>query len=208
MIRRAWLAAVVLGVWLAPAPAFAQLPGAVWGGAVVMAPLSDTADRFGLGYGFNIGASWRLLPMVGLRVDYVRSGIDPKAEAISVVPGSRIDVSSHIQFGSAAAVIEAPTGVVRVYIVAGAGIYRRDVSVSGVPGGTAVCDPWLLVCGADANGSRSTTDFGLNVGAGILIGPAFVEGRYHLMWGPEFTTPGGTVMATGKFFPVTVGVRF
>jgi hypothetical protein len=77
-----------------------------------------------------------------------------------------------------------------------------------------VCDPWWLVCYPQpvpverVLGSRSTTDVGMNVGAGLTAGMFFAEIRYHFMGGPEFTTSNGSRTANGKFLPLTVGVTF
>jgi hypothetical protein len=209
-MRKHWqvLAALAL-VALSPALAHAQKPIDIHVGGVVMAPLSDTADRFGVGYGFNAGLTWNVLGPFGLRADYVWSSIEPKTDELPVVGGRPLDVSGSIQFGTADVVFQAPPGRVRLYVLAGGGLYRRQVSVS-VPAGESICDPWLLVCGpvTGTNATRSTTDFGVNVGFGLTFSRVFVEGRYHFMWGPDYDTAAGTLTATGKFFPLTVGVRF
>ncbi len=202
------LLAIVL-IAASPAAARAQKAIDFNVGGVVMAPLSDTADRFGIGYGFNAGLTWNVLGPFGLRVDYVWSGIEPKTDQLPVVGGRPLDVSSSIQFGTADIVFQSQPAPVRLYVLAGGGIYRRQVSVS-VPAGESVCDPWLLVCGpvTGVNATRSTTDVGVNVGFGLTFSRVFVEGRYHFMWGPDYDTADGTITATGKFFPLTVGVRF
>jgi hypothetical protein len=100
-------------------------------------------------------------------------------------------------------------------MLAGVGLYRRSVALTTSGAGfVTVCDPWWFVCDPQPApvervvGSRSTTDFGVNVGAGLTAGMFFAEIRYHYMWGPTFTTPSGSQKATGKFLPLTVGVNF
>ena len=56
---------------------------------------------------------------------------------------------------------------------------------------------------------RSSTDLGVNVGAGFTYKLLFVEARYHYVFGPEFTRADGTTAkANSQFFPLTIGLRF
>jgi hypothetical protein len=110
---------------------------------------------------------------------------------------------------------QAPPGPVRLYMLAGVGLYRRSVTLTTSGTGlVTVCDPWWFVCDLQpvpaerVVGSRSTTDVGVNVGAGVTVRMLFAEIRYHYIWGPTFSTPSGTQKATGKFLPLTVGVNF
>ena len=70
-------------------------------------------------------------------------------------------------------------------------------------------------------GKRSSTDFGMNFGAGVNFAikdstSMFVEVRYHYIWGPEIDSANvpqplaGTTAtkANGQFLPITVGFRF
>ncbi|MCX6550482.1 MAG: outer membrane beta-barrel protein [Acidobacteria bacterium] len=183
------------------------------GGAIV-APLSGSADRFSIGAGADVGVVWKLNEQAGLKFDYMFAALGAKDIPISVMT-SPIDVKPRLQFGSAAFMFQAPPGPVRVYLVGGVGIYRRSVTLTTpATGMITVCDPWWLVCYPQpvpvdrVVGSRSTTDFGVNVGAGFTAGAFFVEARYHYITGPSFDTPTGRQTATGKFFPLTIGVQF
>jgi hypothetical protein len=60
-------------------------------------------------------------------------------------------------------------------------------------------------------GSRSSTDWGLNGGAGFSVRVAsglrvYAEGRYHYMFGPEIA--GSSENANGQYVPVMFGLRF
>lgn len=205
------LAAVTIGA----APALAQKKAVTFqGGGILMSPLSGTADHFKLGYGVDLGLTWNLSKQAGVRVEYVFSGIEPRNTPASSI-GPPLSIRARLQFGTAAFVFQAPPGRARLYVLAGVGVYHRtvDVSTSGT-GLIEVCNPWWFVCVPGAVsadrvvGSRSTTNIGVNVGFGVVVGPAFVEGRFHHSSGPTFETPDGPRKASGRFFPITVGVRF
>jgi hypothetical protein len=69
-------------------------------------------------------------------------------------------------------------------------------------------------------GERSSTDFGMDFGAGVNFSPVFAEFRYHYIWGPTIepavatplptTTTSTTTSrdANGQFIVLTFGVRF
>lgn len=142
----------------------------------------------------------------------------------------------NMQYGSAN-VLFSPTvsGKLKPYGITGLGVYYRPVSItSPAVGFTTICDPYWYVCYPTAVpveqviGSRSSTDFGMNFGGGVNYQVAdngasvFFEIRYHHVWGPEIsqanvpTQPiagvdppaAGALKATGKFLPITIGVRF
>ena len=181
------------------------------GGAIV-APLSGTADNFSIGYGIGGNATWHITGQTGLQFDYLYAGLGGKG----AVPGTApIDASLRMQYGTAAFVFQAPPGPFRLYLLAGGGIYHRSVSLTtSATGSVTVCNPWWFVCNAQpvpassVAGSHSSTDVGVNVGAGFTAGKFFAEVRYHYMTGPSYATPSGTQKATGKFFPLTIGARF
>ena len=107
------------------------------------------------------------------------------------------------------------SGKVGVYLLGGGGAYYRNVEVTQFEG-TAVapyCDPWLLYCSAvpvsvsSVIGSRTSWDLGLDAGIGLTYAVAppiprlYLEVRYHYIFGPSFTTPGGGKQtADGQFF--------
>jgi hypothetical protein len=202
-------------VMFSPAPALAQEKAVTFqGGGILMIPLSGTADHFKQGYGFDLGVTWNLSEQAGVRVDYMFSGIEPR-EASTRFATPQLSIKGRVQFGTAAFVFQAPPGRARLYVLAGGGIYHRAVDVSTLGAGLVnVCNPWWFVCSPGVVpvdrvvGSRSTTNVGVHVGFGVAIGPAFVEGRFHYSSGPTFETADGPEKATGKFFPITFGVRF
>jgi len=60
-------------------------------------------------------------------------------------------------------------------------------------------------------GERSSTDFGMDFGGGVSFSGIYAEVRYHYIWGPTITTPGGgtsTQKANGQFLQTTFGIRF
>ena len=207
----AWLVVLATAV-----PAAAQeKPLSLTVGGAVVGPLSASADRFSTGAGINIGATWHINNQAGVKVDYVWSTLGVQGDWPVPLTAEPIQIKPRIQFITAAFMFQAPPGPVRLYMLAGVGLYRRSVTLatSGT-GFVTVCDPWWFVCDPQpvpverVVGSRSTTDFGVNVGAGLTAGMFFAEIRYHYMWGPTFTTPSGIQKATGKFLPLTVGVNF
>jgi opacity protein-like surface antigen len=209
-------AAVWLVVLATAVPAAAQeKPLSLAVGGAVVGPLSASADRFSTGLGVTFGATWHINEQMGVKTDYVWSTLGVQDDWPVPRPSAPIQITPRIQFGTADFMFQAPPGRVRLYILAGVGLYRRSVTLatSGT-GFVMVCDPWWFVCDPQpvpverVAGSRSTTDVGVNVGAGLTAGMFFAEIRYHYMWGPTFTTPSGSQKATGKFLPLTVGVNF
>jgi len=181
------------------------------GGAIV-GPLSGTADNFSIGYGIDVNATWHLTGQMGLQFDYLYAGLGGKDVSQISAP---FDADLKLQYGTAAFVFQAPPGRVRLYLVAGGGLYHRSVSLkTSATGSVSVCNPWWFVCtsqpepAGSLTGSHASTDFGVNVGAGFTAAKFFAEVRYHYAFGPSYSTPSGTQKATGKFFPLTIGARF
>ena len=211
-MRRLALALVLL--MLSATAARAQEPPRVTfgvGGAIV-APLSGTADNFSIGYGIGGNATWHITEQTGVQFDYMYSSLGGKDATQGSAP---FDSDMKLQYGTAAFVFQAPPGPFRLYLLAGGGIYHRSVSLAtSATGSSAVCNPWWFVCNAQPApvqsiaGSRASTDFGVNIGAGFTAGKFFAEVRYHYAFGPSYSTPSGTQKATGKFFPLMVGARF
>jgi opacity protein-like surface antigen len=196
------------------------------------AALSEESDHFGNGYNFNLGVTFNVTPIIGIQAEYSFNGLGEKQITLPVSPtpsGVVTDTpffaNMNMQYGSFNAIIKPPTeGMARPYLVAGVGVYYRPVKVTTpavgyVPG---YCDPWYYVCYPGGYvpvdkivGSRSSTDFGMDVGGGVnfQVGEGtsiYVEARYHYIWGPEVTDPTTNVTkaANGQFFPITFGVRF
>ena len=214
MFNRVVMASVV--VLAAAMPATAQeKPFTVAAGGAVVGPLSGSADRFSTGLGFTAGLTWHFNDQLGLAADYVWSTLGVQDDWTGVVSSRPVQVTPRIAFGTVGVKFQAPPGPVRLYVVAGVGLYHRTVrlATSG-SGDIAVCDPWWFVCHPDpvpvgsVSRTRSSTDPGFNAGVGLTAGMFFAEIRYHYMWGPSFDTPAGRQTATGKFFPLTVGIVF
>ncbi len=210
------VALLCLAVLVMAVPAAAQdKPFSVAIGAALVGPLADSADRFSTGLGFTAGATWHLTPQIGLTGDYLWSTLGTQDHWSGFVATRPVDVTPRIQFGTVGLRFQAPPAKVRIHLAGGLGLYHRTVrmATSG-SGDISVCDPWWLVCTAGSvpvgsvNRTHSTTDPGINIGAGITAGMFFAEIRYHFTWGPSFATPSGAQQATGKFLPLTVGVVF
>lgn len=210
------IATACLAVLAAAMPAAAQeRPVTVAAGGAIVGPLSGGADRFSTGLGVAAGVTWHLSDQLGLTADYVWSALGVQDDWRGVVLSRPIDITPRIQFGTVDVKFQAPPGPVRLYVVAGVGLYHRSVRLATTGSDDiAVCDPWWFVCNPDPvpvgsiSRTRSSTDLGINVGAGLTAGMFFAEIRYHYMSGPSFDTPAGRQTATGKFFPLTFGVVF
>lgn len=212
-----WRTAGLLALCLAaPASAAAQeAPIVVHAAGVVTAPLSGTADHFNPGFGAAAGVTWNFAEYWGARADLAWSRLSAKDVPASI--GAPLDVSGHVGYATADIVFRGQPGAARIYVLAGVGLYRRAVSLSGSGSGQVnVCNPWWFVCEtkgvplARVTGGRSTTDVGINVGFGatFLRDRVFAEVRFHYATGPTYDTPQGEQIASGKFLPLMVGVRF
>jgi opacity protein-like surface antigen len=194
-------------------------------GAIAVGPLSGSARQFTLGLGVDLGVTWNIGEQIGLRFDYVQAALGakdtpqyPAVIPLDSDPRGRVaptEVHPRMKFGTASVVFQAPVQKVRIYVTGGVGVYRRSVSLTvSTPGLVSVCNPWWFVCfpgpvTADrVSATRSTTNLGVNVGAGLAISRFFVETRYHYVWGQTFSTAGGPVRASGKFLPIVLGARF
>lgn len=198
-----------------PAPSAQDGPATIFIGASAIGPLSGTADRFSIGFGVDIGASYNINEQMSIRGDWVFGQFGQSGEWPEPPLPVVFDTSLRAQFATANFVFHGPPGRARLYVMAGVGVYFRRVDVTGSSTGQVeVCDPWWFVCtggevgAAQVLGTRSHTSIGVNVGVGVRFSRYFVEGRYHYAGGPTYDTPSGSQTATGKFFPVTFGVTF
>lgn len=190
-------------------------PASIFIGATAIGPLSGTADRFSIGFGVDAGASFTITEQISIRGDWVFGHLGGAGDWPQPPLSVAFDTKLRTQFATVDVVFAGPPARAQLYVMGGVGVYFRTVDVTGISSErVAVCDPWWFVCSdgevssAQVAGSRSHTSFGVNVGAGVRVGRFFVEGRYHYAGGPTFETPVGRQAATGKFFPVTVGVVF
>jgi len=111
---------------------------------------------------------------------------------------------------------------VRVYAVAGPGMYYRNITIEEYVGSGYVCDPFWYICGSypitSVLGTRGGWDFGFNVGGGVGFklgdddnAEFTIESRYHYVVGPEVggsLSNGTTTKADGHYIPLTFGFRF
>ena len=175
------VAALSLGVLAFAAPVQAQSPVQFSLGGSLGIPLGDFGDAFKMGW-HALGAATftpASLP-VGIQVDANYSQFSVDAD--------NVDLKDRLMFATANAVYNfktAETSRLHPYLIGGVGVYNNKAT------------------GDDALSDKSTTDLGINAGAGfnIAAGAAslFVEGRFH-----DIFTDGGST----QFVPLTVGVRF
>jgi hypothetical protein len=212
-----WWWARILGLLLAlPASLAAQdKPFTAHAAGVLTAPLSGTADNFNPGFGAAAGVTWNLADYWGVRGDVAWSTLSAKSAPASV--GQSLDVSGNVGYVTADVVFRGQPSRARIYVLAGLGVYRRAVGLSGSGSGLVnVCNPWWFVCESGSVsvgrvvGTRSTTNVGVNVGFGAMFAHdrVFAEVRFHYATGPGYNTPQGEQIASGKFFPLMIGARF
>ncbi|NPC78306.1 outer membrane beta-barrel protein [Pyxidicoccus fallax] len=183
-------------------------------------PIADAGGRFKTGGGFQLGAGFQFQQRLGVLAEYLYTAYDVESDVLDV---ANVEGDHSMQAGSINAVVNLlPKSPIGIYLIGGPGLYYRRVAVSQLAGVAAVpyCDPWLYYCSTqvvpveEILGARSSTDFGLNAGAGItlsIVGDLrlYVEGRYHYIFGPEFTDAGGTSRrADGQYVPVMFGLRY
>jgi Outer membrane protein beta-barrel domain len=223
--RAAILSAVLLGAAMPVSAQDKRAEVTLGGGATF--PNSDVRDHLGDGYNINFGVTVNVSPVIGIEGLYSFNGLGEKRISIPVssAPGeptvpTDFFGSMNMQYGTVNLVARRPSGTVRPYLVAGLGVYYRPIKVTtpGVGFVPGYCDPWWYVCFPggfvpvdNIVGERSSTDFGMDFGGGVMFGPFFAEARYHYIWGPTVDTSaaGGTSRkANGQFLPITFGVRF
>jgi len=220
---------------MAAAPASAQAPDkkvTVNLGGGYTASLSDVRDYLGDGYNVNFGVTINLTETVGFQAEYSFTGLGQKRISLPVAgaPGGSTTPTDfygdmNMQYGDFNLVFKPNTGgKARPYVVAGVGVYYRPAKVTTPAVGYVppFCSPWWYYCSPGGFvpvdkivGSRSSTDFGMDVGGGVDIAMTdaasfYIEARYHYIWGPTFTDPTTSTerKATGQFFPITFGFRF
>jgi hypothetical protein len=169
---------------MAAGEASAQSPASFGIGGGVSIPSGSTSDA--LSTGWHGIALVRYMPAtvaVGFQIDgmYHRLGVEDG--------GLDLDLSTQIINGTANVVFAFPVSEetrFRPYLIGGGGIYNFDLKGDDAPSTT-----------------ESSTDWGLNVGAGFDIGfgggTLFLEGRFHNV----FTDGDDT-----KLIPITLGIRF
>jgi opacity protein-like surface antigen len=192
-------------------------------GAGVAFPVGDVADSFDTGWHLATGLTFNVNEVVGIQGEYQYfrfGGPDRTFDNLVGAPGDRILIESNHQMNVVdfnLVVRAGGTSGVRGYLLAGPGVYWRKVQLTTPSVGfITVCDPYWYVCYPTAVstdtiiGDRTSTDFGFNVGGGVNLGAFYVEARYHYVFGPDVSAPGGgeTRSSNASYFPITVGFRF
>ena len=189
--------------------------------------LSEANEHFGDGGNFTAGATFQLTPVIGIQGEYGYTGLGRKRVTVDIPGNGLTDFDAHMnmQYGTANIVFGGrPADGAVTFFSGGVGVYHRPVKVTTptvgfVPG---YCDPFWYVCWPGGFvevdqiiAQRSSTDFGINVGAGINFAlkgnvSAYFEVRYHYIWGPELKDATGASRgkANGQFLPLTFGIRF
>ena len=173
------VAALSLGLVAVAAPLHAQGAQFSLGGSVA-APLGDFDDAAKMGFHALAGVTLTPATMpVAFQLD---------GNFAQFSDESALDIKSRMLFATGNVVYKfktAETSRLHPYLIGGVGVYNSKAT------------------GDDALSDESTTDFGVNAGAGfnIMAGAAsvFVEGRFHNV----FTDPSNM-----QFIPLTLGVRF
>lgn len=215
-------------------PAAAQAQDRKWIGEIGFGPsiaLGQAGDNVGTGFAFQAGATYKMAPRYGFKIDTLVSHHDIKDDITAALGVG--DGNAWIWHLSGNFVVstnmEAKTSV---YGLAGLGIYYRKVELTNPSAGfVTVCDPWIGICypvlvpATQIVGSYSSTNFGMNFGGGVnfRVGhetAVFVETRYHYVWGDTPSQQvvvqpltGGPTQTSGgngnsQFFPIIFGVRF
>lgn len=172
---RASFMGVAAALAFSAADAQAQVGFSIAGGPSF--PMGDAGDMLDMGYHAKVAASFKLpvLP-IGLEADAMWNQFDfSDAE----------DANTRILSGSLNAVINLPTPGITPYIIGGVGMYNGKADIEGVD-------------------TESSTDFGVNVGAGVRLGlvglgGVFAEARLHNIFSEGEST---------RFVPVSLGIRF
>ncbi len=196
-------------------------------------PTSDVGEHFDTGITAPIGVTFNFSENLGLQFEYMYGRMGgPSTTVPNIDPGfdggpENLLLESHhsMHTGTFNVIFKTPArGAVGGYVMGGPGFYHRSVTVTTPDVGVIrVCNPWWYICTPVAVpvdrilGSRSSTDFGFNVGGGVTFGNFYVEIRYHYSRGPEVDVPvnlpeataeAGMVKATGHYIPINFGFRF
>ena len=203
------------------------------GGGYTVA-LSDVRDYLGDGYNINFGVTFNVNENIGIQAEYSFNGLGEKLVDLDLAgvnppPGQElvrnVYANMNMQYGTFNLVFKPSTeGRAKPYVVTGLGVYYRPIKVT-TPGAGYVppyCSPWWYYCYPGGFvpvdyilAEQSSTDFGMNFGAGVDIAMTdaasfYLEARYHYILGPELKDQAGKSYgkATGQFLPITFGFRF
>ena len=155
--------------------------------------MGDLGDNFGTGWGPAIGVTFDAPShRVAFQFEYAYRWFNVNDELPIGATRFSANHQTHQLAFNFIGNMTGPDSPVRVYGVAGPGMYYRKVEITEYEGTGLICG-WY-VCGAypvtSVVGSRGGWDFGFNVGAGIGFkmgddAEFFVESRYHYVAGPD-----------------------
>jgi opacity protein-like surface antigen len=194
--------------------------------------LSEVREHLGDGYNINLGVTFNTSENIGIQAEYSYTALGQKLvdlPQITPPPGltalRNLYADMNMQYVNFNVLFKPSTeSRVKPYVVAGAGVYFRPVTVT-TPGAGYVppyCDPWFYICWPGGLvpvdyivAEETSTDFGIDLGGGVNFGLSdaasfYVEARYHYIWGPELKNSAGESQgkANGQFLPITFGFRF
>jgi hypothetical protein len=246
-MRKLFVASLFVVVVAAPARAQDRPVGINFGGGWAF-PMSGIADSFDTGWNGSIGVTFNITPTIGIQSEYMYDRLGGPDKTFNVFPTpSALDASTpgtiesnHQMHTGTFNLVYSPFNTVDggsstpvgAYFLGGGGVYHRLIQLTTPSVGyTSICDPYWLTCYPALVevdriiGDRSSTDFGINLGAGMTFGTDakfYIETRWHYVWGPKVTNPPlasqnpqpGVVdcsqgcSTNAQYFPLTFGVRW
>jgi opacity protein-like surface antigen len=205
-------------------------------------PQTEFKDSFNTGWNGTFGVTFNINENLGVGAEYMYNYMSGPERVIDVFPtpnslvgtSGLIESNHQMHVGSFNLVykMQATDSPVGGYVLGGPGVYHRTVQLTTpTVGYTTICDPYWYVCYPglvsvdQIIGDRSSTDFGMDLGAGVTFGREakfYIETRYHYVWGKEITPsasqlPAGastsTTCASGcstnaSYYPLTLGFRW
>ncbi len=189
-------------------------------GGEMSIPVGPTANRFDIGWGFTLGATFSPSRFWGIQGEYQFSyyGVRPGLLGLDGLSGYHYLHYFDLNF------VGRPVTSDRfeIYVLAGPGLYYRRVAITQVTGVAVVpyCDPYLFICyntavpAESVIAARDAWGFGVDAGVGVAFGLVstarlYLEARYHYVFGPEFTNAAGqSQRADGQYLPLVLGVKF
>lgn len=177
-MRRVLSAASIaaLALTMSASAVFAQIGTSLGLRAGVSVPMAALETSQEMGY--NLGVSLGLKPMlspVGFRAEAAFNQFGAK---------SAVGVDARIFEGTANIILDLfPMPTMALYAIGGGGFYNSKFG--------------------SGTGSRSSSDAGINVGAGLRFGLAGFNAHVEARWHNVFSDPNPT-----RYIPITVGISF
>jgi hypothetical protein len=199
-------------------------------GGGVTVPMSSVRANFGTGWNLSLGFVFPVTRTLGLQLDVVHARVSDRTTKVDTadtpIRADQIPVTaSHFMDAGTASIRLTPYGQrgrLRVYALAGGGVYYRKVTLASPGAGlVSVCNPWWFVCRPKAvavseiAGRRNAVGLGLSAGVGVscALGPdvsLYLEARLHdILTAPTYTKANGAAeRATALYLPISAGIRF